>query len=455
MQAFVCLYKLSSMSNSMRMLSLLLRWLSRVRVLPLLSLLPALMTATPAGAADVEPASLSLAQAQQMALQRNHDLRLSGYAVDSAKAAAVMAAAAPNPTLSVQTANINPKAGIGAGGWRSKTVDTTVQLSQLIERGGKRELRQENAAHLENAARSDLQDVQRQVRVAVAQAYYDVLAAQEKQAVVQHTAQLYDATIDAARKRLKAGDIASADVARLQVDALRAQNDVAQAGAEVTSARQVLGLLLGVSGKGDRPRLSDSWPAAAFNRQDIPDEVIERRPDVVAAKARVEAAKSARKLALALRTRDVTVGLQYEHYPTSDTNALGSGNSYGVSVQIPLFVRYAYDGEIRSAEAGYDMALENLEKIRDQARSDLIRSWSDAHAAYDRIDRYEQRLLTAAKQAADAAEFAFKHGAIGVMDVLDARRTWRATQLDAVAARNDYAKSLAAWQAAALEREYQ
>lgn len=438
------------MSHSISFRYLLLQSLSALPIL-------ALLAASPAGAGDavLAPIQLSLLRAQQIALQRNHDLRLSAYAVDAAKAAKLIAGTAPNPTLSLQTTNINPKAGIGAGRWHSKTVDTTAQLSQLFERGGKRALREENAVHLEDAALSDLQDAQRQLRAAVSRAYYDVLAAQEKQLVVRHTAQLYGATIDAARKRLKAGDIASADVARLQVDVLRAQNDVAQAATDVATARQILSLLLGLNEIGDHTLLTDSWPTARFDRQDIPSEVIERRPDVVAAKARVDAAQSARKMALALRTRDVTVGVQYEHYPISNTNTLGSGNSYGVSVQIPLFVHHAYDGEIRNAEAGYDMALENLEKIRDQARSDLIKSWSDAHAAYNRIQRYEQRLLAAAKQAADAAEFAFKHGAIGVMDVLDARRTYRATQLDAVAARNDYAKSLAAWRAATLEREDQ
>ena len=41
---------------------------------------------------------------------------------------------------------------------------------------------------------------------------------------------------------------------------------------------------------------------------------------------------------------DVTVGVQYEHYPISETNTTGSGNSYGAFVSIPLFVRHSYGG---------------------------------------------------------------------------------------------------------------
>jgi cobalt-zinc-cadmium efflux system outer membrane protein len=77
----------------------------------------------------------------------------------------------------------------------------------------------------------------------------------------------------------------------------------------------------------------DALPASVLS-----DELIQKRTDVAAAKARLDAALAARKLALAARTRDVTVGLQFEHYPTSPANQLGSGNSYGISIQIPCSV---------------------------------------------------------------------------------------------------------------------
>ena len=62
--------------------------------------------------------------------------------------------------------------------------------------------------------------------------------------------------------------------------------------------------------------------------------------------------------------------------------------------------------------------------------------------------RSRDELLLAAEKSANAAEFAYKNGAVGVMDVLDARRTLRATRLDALAAQVEFSKALAAWQAA-------
>jgi len=57
-------------------------------------------------------------------------------------------------------------------------------------------------------------------------------------------------------------------------------------------------------------------------------------------------------------------------------------------------------------------------------------------------------LLAEAQKAAEGAEFAYSRGAIGVMDLLDARRQLYATRLEASGAQADYAKSFAVWQAA-------
>ncbi|HKC54015.1 MAG TPA: TolC family protein, partial [Burkholderiales bacterium] len=148
--------------------------------------------------------------------------------------------------------------------------------------------------------------------------------------------------------------------------------------------------------------------------------------------------------------RDLTVGAQFDHYPIgtgANTNTFGSGNSYGVFMSIPLFARYHYEGEIQRSEVDYNAALEALDKVRAQARAELSRTLSDLQAAAERLRRYDESLLVEAKKAADSVEFAYKNGAIGVMDLLDARRTLRTIQIDSATARNDYSKALAAWEA--------
>jgi outer membrane protein, heavy metal efflux system len=400
----------------------------------------------------VDLTALTLTQAEELLQTRNRELQAARRAVEAAGANTLAAGARPNPTLSFGVSTINPKEGVGSGPLRDKVVDSSVRIDQVIERGDRRELRLANARSLESASNEDLSDAERQQRLALRYAYYDLLFAQDKVDIARDTIALFEGSVRAAELRLKAGDIAMADVARLRVDSLRAQNDARAAEADQRRAQLGLAYMIGAEGNAIGIRAADAWPSIYAGRPGgSVDDLIEARPDVRAAKKRFEAAQAGRDLARSLRTRDVSVGASYDHYPVSPNYAQGSGagtgNSFGVFLSVPLFVGYYYEGEIRRAEVDYSAAMEALDKVRAQARTDIARAFSDLQATGERVQRYDESLLVEAKRAADSAEFAYKNGAIGVMDLLDARRTLRSIQVDAALARNDHAKALAAWQA--------
>jgi cobalt-zinc-cadmium efflux system outer membrane protein len=293
-----------------------------------------------------------------------------------------------------------------------------------------------------------VQEVTRQQLLALRFAYYDLLGAQEKAASAAETAQLFGKTAEAAQLRLKAGDLAAADVSRIRVDVLRAQNDARGLEADLARARVNLGYLIGAEATAQAIRAVTPWPtqeSAVLPAMPL-DERLEARPDVRAARARVAAADKARELAQALRTRDVSVGVQYEHWPNrADANNQGTGNSFGIAFSVPLFLRHNNEGEIARAQADWYAARDLLERTLAQARSEAARAAGDLAAARERRARFEGELVKEAERTAAAAEFAFKNGAIGVMDLLDARRTLKAIQIDAANARADHAKALAAY----------
>ena len=393
--------------------------------------------------------ALTLAAAEALLLQHNRDIALAKRAQGQFAADIITAGQRPNPQLTWTTQNINPNRGIGNGDLRAKTVDSIVRFDQLIERGNKAELRTETARRLEGAAGEDVQEITRQQLLALRFAYFDLLGAQDKTAAAAETAALFGKTLDAAQLRLKAGDLAAADVSRIRVDVLRAQNDARAADAERARARVAVAYLIGAEASAEALRAVTSWPlpaAAAPAAMAPADERLEARPDVRAARARIAAADKARELAQALRTRDVSVGLQYEHWPSNATaNNQGSGNSFGVAFSVPLFVRHNNEGEIARAQADWYAARDFLERVLAQARSEATRAAGDLAAAHERLARFEGELVREAERTVAAAEFAFKNGAIGVMDLLDARRTLKAIQIDAANARADHAKALAAF----------
>ncbi len=391
-------------------------------------------------ATSAEPLTLTLEQAEARLLSNNRDILAGQRAVESADAVLMSAGARPNPQVSINSVSITPSRGLGAGTPYDKRMDTTLRVDQLIERGGKRALRMRTARQLQQASQEDLSDTRRQLQVALDAAYYDLLLAQDKMRLTADSAQLAQTALDKAELRLKAGDLAASEVAGIRVDTLRVKNDAAQAAADVATARLALAYLIGADADASRIQATSAWPAPGNLTTDADIEsLIARRPDMRAAQTRVDAARSARDLVRAQRVRDISVGAQVEHYPPDN------GNSFGVGVSFPLFFGNNFEGDIRGAEVALSAAQDNLERTHALALGELTRARNDLNSSAERLLRYQTELIPAARRAADAAEFAFAHGAISAVDVLDARRTWRAIQIEALTAQADYARAAAAW----------
>ena len=405
-----------------------------------------LAAVTPAVALD----ALTLAAAEQLFAQRNRELQLAQRSLEGAEADRISAAARPNPSLSVGTSNIIRQFPPGyEHNSLSRHFATQVGVSQTFERGNRRELRMDAAEYNLQATRGDAAEVGRQQRLALHAAYYELMLTQERARIAQENVQLYGRTLDAARLRLKAGDVSPADVSRISVDALRAQNDARAAQGEREKAQDALAYLIGAEREARGIRAADRLPAAA----PLPpvanlDEILQRRPDVAAAERRVRAAEKSRDLARSLRSRDVTVGVQFTHSPVDPVANGTSANYWGLGVSVPLFVNYEYEGEIRKAEVELAAAQDGLERVRALAVGEIGRARADVEAAADRLVRFRGELAKDAERAAEAAEFAYAKGALGVIDLLDARRQLYAVRLEAAAAGADYARALAAWTAA-------
>ena len=401
---------------------------------------------------------LSLAQAQQLFHENNKELTAAKRMLQGVEANAISASQKPNPNLSlgVSSFNLNRSTGnknpSGSNSLQDQTLNSTVQISQLIERGDKRELRIASAQNAVKASNYDLKDAERQLLLNLNAAYYDLLLAQEAEKILAGNSASYERTIQAAELRLKVGDIAASDVARMRVDLLKVQNDMRQAKANREKAQTNLAYMIGQENDASQLYAEDHWPAASSQNLNTPKNV-DARPDLLAAEARTKQAEENQRLANALKTRDVNVALQYQHFPGQLPGA--GDNTIGAAISIPLFTNYEYQGEIAKAEVDLTSAIEAKQQARASAISEIARAEADLNAAYEKVYRFDTQILTEAQKAADAAEFAYNHGATGITDLLDARRVLRSLQLDAANAHADYAKALAAWQAATKTEDIQ
>jgi cobalt-zinc-cadmium efflux system outer membrane protein len=389
------------------------------------------------------PPALSLQQALQAA-RSNLDVNMGLHALSGARADVVSANRAPLPVLSTKLSQMDLQNGIGEGHWLTeKRVDKSIGLDWTWERGNKRELRTRSAEHAAAAAQSDLEDIRTQQQLTALVGFYDLLAAQERQQEISQIERSANELAVSANKRLSAGDLSAQDTARIEIEAQRARTDARQA--ELERQRAALGLWQ-TTGLVDRPaqqlQVLPDWPATSDAPP--PDADLERlldaRPDVQAAQARVQAAQAALEGAQALKSSDITWGASYDHYPGTSTALVE------LRMQMPLQWGYGYQGEIARAAAQLAQAQDALEKTRRQARAELQRLQHEARSAAERARSYEKEILPRARQVAAGAELAYSKGAMPLTDLLDARRTLRATLLDALAARTEHAKAAGLWQ---------
>jgi cobalt-zinc-cadmium efflux system outer membrane protein len=385
---------------------------------------------------------LSLADAQRLALANNPDLRVAQTQVAAALAQLRVVREFPNPVagLSVSDINTDGRSNATAAGNRltDRSYDTIVSLSQLLEIG-KRGVRRTAAEAGVRGAEAQRDDARRLLVQAVSQAYVAALEAQEEARVLAESTAGLRQEAGIAARRQKAGDIAAADQAQIEIAA--AQLEIAAGSARAGARTSLLVLTTLLDQAPGAVVLSDSLdqlPDAAV--ADAPAAGL--RPDIAAAEAAV--AKTEAELRLQRRgvVPDLTVSVQYEREPPDQPNTAG----VGVSFPLPLWNRNT--GATLAAKAARDQAETQLDKARVQAAAEL----ATLRVAYDearrRAEAYHAELQPKSASITQTVAYAYQQGGAALVELLAAERSDNDIRLAAVHARADLLSTAAALAAA-------
>ncbi|CAN1497547.1 TolC Outer membrane protein [Burkholderiaceae bacterium] len=406
--------------------------------------------------------ALSLSQGQAMAqtptetlgltrvleaARNNFDVAITRQAAEAAKADVLAADRAPFPIFNAKTSQmyldsgVNGNQGIGPGPFGQKNIDKSGGIDWTWERGSKRALRTQSAGRLANAAQADLQDMVQVQQAGAASAYFDLLAARERNREMHALANSALMLAKSAGLRLKAGDLSAQDTARLEIEAQRAQADAHSAQLDQQRALLLLGQLTALRVDPTRWHIAAEWPAlpTAPLSSNVPETWVEQRPDVKAALERVAAAQASLDLAMSQKKADVTVGSSLDHDPRV------SRRSLELRFSVPLQWGYGFEGEIGRAQAQLTQAQDVAEKTKQDARAELQRLLEELRTAVQRETLYAQDIMPRARRVAEQAEVAYTKGASSLTDLIDARRTLRNTLIEATLARTDFAKSSVVW----------
>jgi cobalt-zinc-cadmium efflux system outer membrane protein len=185
------------------------------------------------GAASAAP-PITLQQTIALALERHPLLRAAGHEVAAGAADVEQAGRLPNPELAWL------REGQQAG---DRT--TTVQINQPIELGGKRSARIALAEGGLDLANIELALRRQAIRADAIDAYFGVLAAEERRRLADLGAALAARSSSVASSRVAAGKVAPLEAARARLAQAEARAEGERAGADLASARAALAALIG------------------------------------------------------------------------------------------------------------------------------------------------------------------------------------------------------------------
>ncbi|CAH9018082.1 TolC family protein [Candidatus Nitrosacidococcus sp. I8] len=370
---------------------------------------------------------IMLTEQQALALfyQQNLDIIAAKYEISRAKAEEVIAAAIPNPVLTFESNEIAFRYPGGA------SPSALVLIEQLIELGGKRKLRIESSQLGTEAAISDLQDTIRILSNVVRHQFYSLLLAQKSVTIAQETAKDYQEILQANKLRFKVGDIAKRDLTRIEVETLNAQSDLDNALAHLTQERAELAKILAWPEEADTLKVVEQWPKIEKfhypldNLELLIQHAFSQRADIKSAQLRVEQANKNLTLAHRLKIPDITLNAGY----TRDFgNIVLESGIVGVSVPLPIF--YQHKGEIDKASVELNSTELEIQKIKQKLKTEIISAVAAWNSATTVMNRYQQDVLNRIDNVQESAEFAYNHGSVDIVDLIEAKRNYKTKMLE-------------------------
>ena len=349
---------------------------------------------------------LDLEQAIALAMQANAQLAAAGHELQASAGAALQANAIPNPTVSFEVQDT-----------RRATRETTMQVSQPIELGGKRAYRTAVASKAQETAALQLQAKRLEVRADVSKAFYGVLIAEERMKLANASLLNAGRATTVAAKRVLAGKISPVDEDKARVAEAVVRLELLQATSDLATARAQLAALWG-SRTVNFSRIAGTLEGVPVLP---PLEVLVQRlasaPALLAARSDSERHAALASLEKSRRIGDVALSLGVKR-----SEELGRNQAIvGFSMPLPLFDRN--QGAVLESLRRLDKSRDEFDAAALALHAELLQAHARFEVARQQVAAMREDILPRATSALDAATTGFEFGKFALIDVLDAQRT--------------------------------
>ena len=337
---------------------------------------------------------------------------------------------------------LSPEVGTSLGGSRSGGSDrsTSTQYDARLQIGWAPDLWGRVRRGIEadqaglQASAADLAAVRMAIQVAVAEAYINLRALDQQQAILDDTMAAYERSTNLTRNQYEAGIVSRADVIQAETQRQSLRTEIYDLQAARAREQNALAALLGVA-PADLAMLEEGQlPAVPTLPRSLPAVLIARRPDVVAAERQVAAANARIGVAQTAWLPDVTLDI-WGGVQSGSFSGLFDAPARVWSLG-PTLAQTLFDGGQRAATR--DMAVARYDEqaaFYRQTVIDSLRELEDALATLQILsEKTEQQaaLLALAEENERVVNNRYRAGQVSFLEVATAQNITLSTRRVAV-----------------------
>jgi outer membrane protein len=394
---------------------------------------PSTQTSSPQNSASV---ALTLADAIARAKTNSPQFQAALTELGMAREGRVQARAALLPSVNYANSFIYTQPNGTPTGVFIASNGTHEYISQGIARealgfGSLPDYQRAKAAHALAQARAEI--AARGLVVTVVQAFYGLLAAQEKSASISQASGEAQHFLDISKKLEVGGEVAHADVVKAQIQANNLQRQLQDAKLAEENARLALAVLVFPNFFQDFTLVNDLAEAPTLPPlHEVQEMASNNNPELHAAFAALEVADKEVSVARAGHLPSLTVdwlyGIDANQFATYDRNGFRNlGYGAVASVNIPVFSWGATQSKVKQAELQRHQAQVELSAAQRQALADLQSFYAEAQTARGQVDI----LRSSADLAAESLRLTnlrYQAGEALALEVVDAQNTLTAAR---------------------------
>lgn len=266
----------------------------------------------------------------------------------------------------------------------------------------------------------------------VQQRFYELMRRQAESRAADEDLSLTKEIRDRMQLRYDVGETARFELIRAQTEFLNAQIAQESSRLRIEQARSQLRQVVGHSVAADYAVVAEQPKTEVLPPLNILlSEIQSQSPDIQKARAEVEASES--KLSFEKNSRLPRLSFKASQY--NDPNF--TDRLYGLVVSIPIWDFKS--GQVAEAEANASKAKNQLNAQSQSLDQQLETAYKLYQIASYQVKVLDQEVVELASSARRIAEVSYRYGERGMLEYLDAQRTFRAARNDLIKARFDLA----------------